>query len=175
MAYPLLISLANIDLEICSRTSLRTYILLTLLPIAKFPHKQSRVQSLLQDRLTHACLNRVLEPLKTAAHVGYMMSDPVGNLCYCYTPLTAYIADTPEHTLLTCVSLKASPFTTATSKQFGDPFRHDLHTGSHTLAAIHKASEKSSPRVLQTHINFPRFLPIFPDFLERLSHLAPIY
>jgi hypothetical protein len=29
--------------------------------------------------------------------------------------------------------------------------------------------------VLQTHINFPRFLPIFPDFLERLSHLAPIY
>jgi hypothetical protein len=23
--------------------------------------------------------------------------------------------------------------------------------------------------------NFPRFLPIFPDFLERLSHLAPIY
>ena len=29
--------------------------------------------------------------------------------------------------------------------------------------------------VLQTHINFPRFLPIFPDFLEQLSHLAPIY
>ena len=24
--------------------------------------------------------------------------------------------------------------------------------------------------LLQTHINFPRFLPIFPDFLERLSH-----
>jgi hypothetical protein len=30
-------------------------------------------------------------------------------------------------------------------------------------------------KLLQTHINFPRFLPIFPDFLERLSHLAPIY
>jgi hypothetical protein len=30
-------------------------------------------------------------------------------------------------------------------------------------------------RLLQTHINFPRFLPIFPGFLERLSHLAPIY
>ena len=29
--------------------------------------------------------------------------------------------------------------------------------------------------VFQTHINFPRFLLIFPDFLERLSHLAPIY
>ena len=29
--------------------------------------------------------------------------------------------------------------------------------------------------MLQTHINFPRFLPISPDFLEQLSHLAPIY
>jgi hypothetical protein len=29
--------------------------------------------------------------------------------------------------------------------------------------------------LLQTHINFPRFLPIFPGFLKRLSHLAPIY
>ena len=29
--------------------------------------------------------------------------------------------------------------------------------------------------LLQIHINFPRFLPIFPDFLEWLSHLAPMY
>jgi hypothetical protein len=33
----------------------------------------------------------------------------------------------------------------------------------------------TSEYLLQTHINFPIFLPIFPDFLERLSHLAPIY
>jgi hypothetical protein len=29
--------------------------------------------------------------------------------------------------------------------------------------------------LLLTYINFPRFLPIFPDFLEQLSHSAPIY
>jgi hypothetical protein len=29
--------------------------------------------------------------------------------------------------------------------------------------------------LLQTHIIFPRFLPISPDFLEQLSHLAHIY
>jgi hypothetical protein len=29
--------------------------------------------------------------------------------------------------------------------------------------------------LLQTHINFPRFIPICPDFLEQLSHSAPIY
>jgi hypothetical protein len=38
-------------------------------------------------------------------------------------------------------------------------------------------NRKMKPRylVLQTYLNFPRFLPIFPDFLEQLSHLAPIY
>jgi hypothetical protein len=32
-----------------------------------------------------------------------------------------------------------------------------------------------SDHLLQTHIKFSRFLPIFPDFLEQLSHVAPIY
>ncbi|KAG6372134.1 hypothetical protein JVT61DRAFT_7920 [Boletus reticuloceps] len=117
MVYPLLISLANIDPVIHSKISLHTYFLLALLPITKFTHKQSCICSLLQDRLTHATLNKVLEPLKVAARMGYMMSDPVGNLRYCYTPLVGYIADTPEQTLLACVGPKASLFTTATSKQ----------------------------------------------------------
>ncbi|KAI5984418.1 hypothetical protein EDD15DRAFT_2177214 [Pisolithus albus] len=80
MAHPLLISLANIDKHIRSKTSLHAYLLLALLPIAKFAHKNTRVRSLLQDRLVHQALNIVLSPLKTAASVGIMMSDPSGNL-----------------------------------------------------------------------------------------------
>ncbi|KAI5982220.1 hypothetical protein EDD15DRAFT_2391380 [Pisolithus albus] len=82
MAHPVLISLANIDASIRSKTSLHGYLLLTLLPIPKFVHKTTRVRGLLQDRLIHQALNRVLTPLKTAATVGIMMSDPAGNLRY---------------------------------------------------------------------------------------------
>ena len=96
------------------------YLLLTLLPIAKFMHKTTRVRSLLQDRLVHQALNIVLSPLKTAASVGIMMSDPRGNLCYCFTPLVAWIADTPEESLLVGTGSKASPMTTTTVKEFGD-------------------------------------------------------
>jgi len=85
VAYPLLISLANINPEIRSKISLHTYILLALLPVAKFVHKNTRIQGLLQDRLIHQLLGRVLEPLKIAAQVGIMMSDPIGNLQYCYS------------------------------------------------------------------------------------------
>ena len=57
MAHPVLISLANIDTRLRSKTSLHTYLLLVLLPIAKFMHKTTQVRSLLQDRLVHQALN----------------------------------------------------------------------------------------------------------------------
>ncbi|KAI6095947.1 hypothetical protein EDD16DRAFT_1501234, partial [Pisolithus croceorrhizus] len=41
MAYPLLISLANIALEIRSKISMHMYLLLALLPIPKFLHKDT--------------------------------------------------------------------------------------------------------------------------------------
>ncbi|KAI6095946.1 hypothetical protein EDD16DRAFT_1456729, partial [Pisolithus croceorrhizus] len=59
------------------------------------------------------------------------------------TPLAAYIADTPEQSLLACTNPKSSPFMTVISEDFGDPFLHDLHTQSHTLAAICKVLVKS--------------------------------
>ncbi|KAI6000086.1 hypothetical protein EDD15DRAFT_2160191 [Pisolithus albus] len=120
MAHPLLISLANIDMHIRSKTSLHAYLLLALLPIAKFTHKVTRVRGLLQDRLVHQALSVVLSPLKTAASVGIMMNDPRGNLRYCFTPLAAWIADTPEESLLVGTSIKASPVTMATANEFGD-------------------------------------------------------
>ena len=116
-----------------------------LLPIVKFIHKNSRVCSLMQDRLTHQVLDKILSPLKTAAMVGVMMNNPVGNLQYCYTPLASWIADTPEESLLSTTSLKTSPVTTATSKQFGDSFRHPACTADVTLVAIQAACVESSP------------------------------
>ncbi|KAF9228181.1 hypothetical protein BS17DRAFT_877551 [Gyrodon lividus] len=145
MAHPVLISLANIDAHICSKTSLHAYLLLALLPIAKFTHKTTRVRSLLQDCLVHQSLNIVLSPLKTAAAVGVMMSDPVGNLRYCFTPLASWIADMPEQSLLAATGTKVSPITIAMSKNFGDAHCHPPRTAETTLAAIHAASSQHSP------------------------------
>ena len=144
MAHPLLISLANIDASVRSKTSLHGYLLLGLLPIAKFLHKDTRVHSLMQDRLTHEVLNKILSPLKTAATIGIMMNDPTGNLHYCFTLLASWIADTPKESLLASTSPKASPVTTAMSKQFGDPFRHPVRTAAVTLAAIQSACDECS-------------------------------
>ncbi|KAI6011057.1 hypothetical protein EDC04DRAFT_2905737 [Pisolithus marmoratus] len=73
------------------------------------------------------------------------MSDPSGNLHYCFTPLAAWIADTPEESLLAGTSMKASPITTTTAQEFGDAYRHPPHTAVNTLAAICTACSQSSP------------------------------
>ena len=108
----------------------------------------------MQDRLTHDVLNKLLSPLRTAATVGVMMSDPVGNLRYCYTPIAAWIADTPEESLIAATSPKASPITVALSKQFGDPFCHPARMAAITLASIQAACTKHSPS------NYKAFLKV---------------
>ena len=123
-AYPLLISLANISSEYRNKDSNNAFLLLALLPIPKFIHKKSTIPSMLAARLYHQCLDIVLAPLKAAAQLGVMLSDPLGNLRWCFTPLASFIEDTPEAQLISCVGGKTSPFTMANYQQFGDDFHH---------------------------------------------------
>ncbi|KAI6001869.1 hypothetical protein EDD15DRAFT_2158314, partial [Pisolithus albus] len=69
-----------------------------------------------------------------------------------YTPLAVYIANTLEQSLLACTNPNTSPFMTVMSKDFGNPFLHDPHTWSHTLAAICKALGKSSAHHYKTFL-----------------------
>jgi hypothetical protein len=151
-AYPLLISLANIDMEFRMKGSHRTFLLLALLPVPRFVHKKSNIRGILQNRLTHECLDFVLKPLKTAASIGIMMSDPLGNLRYCFTPLAAYIVDTPEAQMLAGVCGKTSPITMATYRQFGDPFRHESRTASTTLLQLASIATRVDPSDISNYM-----------------------
>jgi hypothetical protein len=107
------------------------------------------MRGMLEDRLVHECLSIVLKPLMIAAEVGIMMSDPVGNVRHCFTPLAAYIVDTPEAAMLACVRGKTSPFTMASYLQFGDHFWHPARTRAITLAQL--ASITVDPNNLEAY------------------------
>ena len=158
MAYLVLIILANINANIHSKTSLHGYLLLALLPIPKFVHKDSCVHGLLKDQLFHQALNHILAPLKTAATVGVMMSDLVGNLWSCYTLLASWITDTPEECLIAGTGPKASPVTTTTSKHFGNPFHHSTCTSQTTLSAIRTVCAEHDPSDYKNFLKVVRCL-----------------
>lgn len=72
-----------------------------------------KTHGLLSNCLTHECLNFILKPLKICASIGIMMSDPLGNLWYTFTPCAAYMADTQEAIMLSRVASKTSHLTFA--------------------------------------------------------------
>ncbi|KAI6017625.1 hypothetical protein BKA83DRAFT_4058980, partial [Pisolithus microcarpus] len=77
------------------------------------------------------------------------MSDPTGNLCHCFTPLAAYIVDTPEACMLACIHGKTSPVMMASHKDFSDAFRHERHTGARTLSQLSRI--QCDPNILERY------------------------
>ena len=127
-----MISLANISADARRKGLTNSYLLLALLPVPKFLHPNKRLRGVLADRLLHQVISIAVKPLKKAAEVGRMMSDPLGNLKYCFTPIVAHIADTPEQRVIACITSNASAITMAVAERFGDPIRCAPRTASVT-------------------------------------------
>lgn len=152
VAHPLLISLANLNMDFRNKVSNNAFLLLALLPIPKFNHHIKRIRTLLADRLFHECLDFILRPLKKAAEIGVMMSDPLGWRRLCYTPLAAYIVDSPEAALISGVGGQTSPLTTATVSHFGNAVKHPPRTAIHTVSALHNIRAKVDPSKLELYL-----------------------
>jgi hypothetical protein len=136
MAHPLLLSLANINMSFRMKASNCGFLLLALLPVSNFIHPDSKIRGMLENRLIHECLDFILQPVKVAAQIGIMMSDPLGNRRHVFTGLAAYIVDTPESAALAGVAGMTSSVTMATYKEFGDPFRHEPRKASTTITQL---------------------------------------
>ena len=109
--HPLLITLANIDLTICSSSSSHALKLLALIPTPKFIGVKKGLHGVLENCFIHMCLDFITAPLKATAQNGAWMADYAGYIYRCFTPLAAYIANTPEATALAGVASKTSHLT----------------------------------------------------------------
>ena len=95
--------------------------------------------------MIHECLDFILQPLKTVASIGIMMSDLWGGLHYCFMPLAGYIMDFQEAIVIAGVMGKTSPITMVNYKQFGNAIRHEPCTGSTTLVQLDTVCLQADP------------------------------
>ena len=151
-AHPVLISLANIHMDVRMKSSNRAFLLVALLPCAKFITKDKGVRGVLESRVIHLCLDIITHPLKLAARVGRMMSDPRGYSRFCFTFLASYMVDTPEAVMLAGVAGKTSHLTMADYRNFGDPIQHEPRTASTTLAQLAALATTVHPLDLPVYI-----------------------
>jgi hypothetical protein len=150
-AHPVLLSLANIHMDVRMKQSTPAFVLLALLPCPKFLVSKS-TRGVLESRVVHLCLDIITHPLKLAARAGRMMADPSGFSHFCFTTLASYIVDTPEAALIAGVAGKTSHLTMADYLKFGDPIRHEPRTASTTLAQLAALAQNYNPLELSTYI-----------------------
>ena len=141
IAHLLLLTLANLSMDIRMKSTYHALPLIALLPCPKLRNLKKSFHGVIENRLMHHCLDIVCKPLKEASSRGAFMLDSLGRIrCY-FSPLVAYIADTPEAAIIAGVGGRTSHLTLASHKTFGDHFRHPTCLGSLTLAQIQIISE----------------------------------
>ena len=130
--------------------------LIALLFCPKFIGLKKTLHGVMENRLIHHSLDIICAPLKEASLKGAFMPDSLGRIrCY-FTPIVAYIVDTPEAALLAGVGGKTSHLTLASHKSFGDHFRHPTRFASLTLAQIECVSEEIDPWELKSYTEASR-------------------
>jgi len=152
VAHPLLLTLANLPMEIRMKSSYHALPLIALLPCPKFIGVKKSLRGVMENRLIHHCLDIVCEPLKVASACGTFMGDSLGRIRCFYTPIIAYIVDTPEAAVIAGVGGKTSHLTLASHKHFGDHFRHPTRMATLTLSQIGCVAEEVDPWDLELFV-----------------------
>lgn len=143
--HPLLLSLANIRANVHMKATSHTFTLAAYLPIPKFLDVPPAVQSVLSSRVFHFAISIIVQSLKEEESNGVPMSDPNGLLHLVHTPLVLWIADLPEQHVITCVSSRYSPISTAATEQFGESVPSPAHHREAIFDAIQEACRSCDP------------------------------
>ncbi|KAG1802364.1 hypothetical protein EV424DRAFT_1351759 [Suillus variegatus] len=101
-AYPVYLTIGNIPKEIRQKPSCGAHILLAYLPCTRLDHisnKASHHRSL--ANLYHACLSRVLAPLKSIGLDGITRASGDGTLRCCHLLFASFVGNYPEQLLAT--------------------------------------------------------------------------
>ncbi|GJE91567.1 hypothetical protein PsYK624_077170 [Phanerochaete sordida] len=146
-AYPLYVTIGNIDSDVRCRPSQHAWKLVGYLPTAKLDGLGLSEDSarLARARLFHYCMSTILEPLKKLGRVGQRMTGGDGAIRHCYPILACYVTDYPEQSLVCCTrSGSACPKCPAKKDEFGDNLHYDVRDPQQTLQAIQHACEQST-------------------------------
>ncbi|KAF9781501.1 hypothetical protein BJ322DRAFT_1111424 [Thelephora terrestris] len=173
VTHPLLMTLANLPMNIQMKSSYHALPLIGLLPCPKFTKIKKPLNGVIENRLMHHCLDIICQPLKEASTWGAFMGNSLGRIRCFFTPIVAYIVDTPEAAVIAGVGGKTSHFTLASHKDFGDNFRHPSCLASVTLSQIEQLSKDIDPWELKSYAKESRLcfrlngvhLPFWRDWL----------
>ncbi|KAJ7803565.1 hypothetical protein B0H14DRAFT_3091956 [Mycena olivaceomarginata] len=119
-AYPVYLTIGNIPKDIRRKPSRQAQILLAYLPTSKLEHIAVKaLRRRILANLFHACMRKILEPLKDAGLNGMVVASGDGVARRGHPILAAYVGDYPEQLLVTCVKNMDCPQCPEVAKDLG--------------------------------------------------------
>lgn len=142
-AYPLYMTIGNIDKSIRRKPTYGAQILIGYLPTTNFSGTDltDDAARVTRARIFHHALNLIFEPLKQAAKDGVQLTSGDGAIRRGFPILACYVADYPEQCLVACTRYgKTCPKCTIRSTELGDNKKGEPRMQNDTLHTLRHAN-----------------------------------
>lgn len=108
-AYPVYLTIGNIDKSIHRKLSFKAMVLLAYLPVEDFEHSSGDKKAHLKNQLTHHTMEIMTTSLHKASKEGVETVCADGRFRHCYPIVAGMIGDWPEHCMMACVEEGGCP------------------------------------------------------------------
>jgi Plavaka transposase len=145
-AWPVYLTIGNIDKNIRRRPSARATMLVGYLPVTKLECFTEKRRSNVGHQLFHRCMESLLEPLKLVGKEGKEMTCADGWVRRVYTILAAYVADFPEQCLVACCLESRCPRCLVPHNERGSPAWSDPRDQKTTVEILRQQADGLKPK-----------------------------
>lgn len=173
-AYPIYMTIGNIPKDIRRKTSHHAYVLLGYLPSARLSHiKSDTIRRLAAANIFHACMRRVLAPLREAGIEGQLMASGDGVVRRCHPLFAVFVGDYPEQCLVACCKNGECPKCHVDPNNLGSfvqSTRRDISKVLEALESVDWGPEESRYRDYTEACQNAGIKPILNPFWEDLPY-----